>query len=228
MLRSPTLAALVVAAGLAAGACGSGDDVGDDRADQVRDAARDAGLSAEVADVLALAARGATATFRLTYEGIDGASITVSQDPPNRRVDALAGGRIVQSQLVRGEVGYLCELPTDGQPGDPLDCRRTEGAVPAEGAFTAEALASFTEELAAAPDAFDLTVEQRTIAGVEATCLITAPTAGTPIDGTTPGVDTICLSEDGAQLLVDSGGERVVASTYSTEVPHGTFDLPRQ
>lgn len=227
MRRSPALAALAVAV-LVTGSCEGSDDVAGERADQVREAALDVGLSAEVADVLALAGRGATATFQLTYEGADGASITVSQDPPNRRVDALAGGLIVQSQLVRGEVGYLCELPADGRPGDPLECRRTVGAVPAEGAFTTEALARFTEELADAPDAFDLTVERRTIAGVEATCLVTAPRAGTPIDGTTPGVDTICLSRDGAQLLVDAGGERVVASTYSTEVPDGTFDLPRQ
>lgn len=227
MRRSPTLAALGLVAVLAA-ACGDDEDVAGERAAQVRDAAVDAGLDAEVADVLALAARGATATFQLTYEGVDGASITVSQDPPNRRVDALAGGLIVQSQLVRGDVGYLCELRDDGRPGDPLECRRTDGAVPAEGAFTPDALAAFTEELAQAPDALDLTVEQRTIAGVEATCLVTAPRAGTPIDGTTSGVDTMCLSDDGAQLLVDVDGERVVASTYSTEVPDGTFDLPRQ
>lgn len=227
MRRSPALAALAVAV-LVSGACGEDDDLAGERADQVREAALDAGLPAEVADVLALAARGATATFQLTYEGIDGASITVSQDPPNRRVDALTDGLIVQSQLVRGNVGYLCELPDDGQPGDPLDCRRTEGAIPADGAFTPDALSTFTDELSAVSGDFDLTVERRTVAGVEATCLITAPTAGTPIDGTTPGVDSICLSEDGAQLLVDSGGERVVASMYSTEVPDGTFDLPRQ
>lgn len=209
-----------------AASCSGGDDsVTRDRADQARQAARDAGLSAEVADVLALAATGATATFQVTYEGVDGAAITVSQQPPNRRVDALTAGLIVQSQVVRDGVGYTCELPEGGQPGDPLDCDRTQGAIPAQGAFTDEALATFTEQLAGALDAFDLTVETRTIADVSATCLVSAPKAGTPIDGSTPGVDTICLSEDGVQLLVDSASERVVAASYTTEVPEGTFDI---
>jgi hypothetical protein len=225
-VRRPLLIAVAGVAVMLA-SCGGGDSdaVADDRADQVRDAARDAGLSDEVADVLALAARGATATYQVTYEGADGAGITVSQQPPNRRVDALTEGRIVQSQVVRDGVGYTCELADGGQPGDRLDCRRTQGAIPAQGAFTDEALAAFTEELAGALDSLDLTVESRTIADVRATCLVSAPKAGTPIDGDGPGVDTICLSDDGAQLLVDSAGERVVAAAYSTDVPDGTFDV---
>lgn len=212
---------------LALGSCGGekADDVTDERVEQVRQAALDAGLSEDVAGVLALAAKGATATFQITYAGADGAGITVSQEPPNRRVDALTAGLIVESQVVRDHVGYLCDLPDDGQPGDPLDCHRTQGAIPAQGTFTDEALDTFTEKLVGSVGAMDLTVEARTIADVEATCLISAPKAGTPIDEATPGVDTICLSAEGAQLLVDAGGERVVAATYSTNVPEGTFDV---
>lgn len=226
-MRRPILAAVAGTLLLLLGSCGGddGDAVADDRADQVREAARAAGLGRDVADVLALAARGATATFQVTYEGAGGATITVSQEPPNRRVDARTEGSIVQSQVVRDGVGYTCELADGGQPGDPLDCRRTQGAIPAQGAFTDEALAAFTEELAGALDSLDLTVETRTIADVSATCLVSAPKAGTPIDGETPGVDTLCLSDEGAQLLVDSAGERVVAASYSTEVPDGTFDI---
>lgn len=223
--RLLTAVAGVVVVGLASCGGGDRDRVGDDRADQVREAAADAGLSGEVADVLALAARGATATFQVTYEGAGGATITVSQQPPNRRVDVLTAGRIVQSQVLRDDVAYTCEVADTGQPGDPLECRRTRGAVPAQGAFTDEALATFTAELAGALDSIDLTVETRTIADVRATCLVSAPKAGTPIDGGAPGVDTICLSDEGAQLLVDSAGERVVAAVYSTEVPDGTFDI---
>ncbi|MGH9273430.1 MAG: hypothetical protein ACRDZU_02190 [Acidimicrobiales bacterium] len=226
MRRSPLIAVLGVA--LALTSCGSDDPddaVTDERVEQVRQAAVDAGLSDEVADVLALAARGATATFQITYAGADGAEIMVSQQPPNRRVDALTAGLIVESQLVRDNIGYLCDLPDGGQPGDPLDCHRTQGAIPAQGTFTDEALDTFSQELIGSARAMDLTVEMRTIAEAEATCLIAAPKAGTPIDETTPGVDTICLSGNGAQLLVDAGGERVVAATYSTEVPEGTFDV---
>lgn len=226
MRRSRCLVgALLLLCSVVAGCGDDGGDVGGDRADQVRRAAREAGLADDVSDVLALAATGATATFQVTYGGRDGAEILVSQDPPNRRVDALTAGLIVQSQVVRDGVGYTCELPEGGQPGDPLECDRTRGAIEPQGAFTAEALTAFTDELARSRDAIDLTVETRTIAGADATCLVAAPVAGTPLDGAEPSVDTICLSPEGAQLLLDSDGERVVATAYSTEVPDGTFDV---
>ena len=118
------------------GSCGSDkldDSVTGERVEQVRQAALDAGLSEEVAGVLALAAKGATATFQITYAGADGAGITVSQEPPNRRVDALTAGLIVESQVVRDHVGYLCDLPPDGQPGDPLDLPSDPGRHPCPG-----------------------------------------------------------------------------------------------
>lgn len=228
MRRSPRLAGALVALAALVGACGSdggGDGVGGARADQVRRAAEQAGLPGDVADVLALAATGATGTFQVTYGGSDGAELVVSQDPPNRRVDALTAGLIVQSQVVRDGVGYTCEVPDDGQPGDPLECDRTSGAIPAQGAFTEEALTKFTEDLVRSLDASDLTVEMRTLVEVDATCLIAAPVTGTPLGGQDASVDTICLSPEGAQLLLDSGGERVVATAYATEVPVGTFDV---
>jgi hypothetical protein len=221
--RSSVAIALVA---LLVTACGDdGDQVTGERVDQVREAARDAGLSEEVADVLSLAAAGTTATFQVSYEGVGGASITLSQQPPNRRVDVLSAGLVVESQVVRDGVAYRCALPEGARPGDDLDCTRTQGALPDPGAFTDDALATFTDELVGSADALDLSVEHRTIAEVGATCLIAAPRAGTPLDGTGPGVDTICLSAEGAQLLVDAGGERVVADSYSTTVPTGTFDV---
>lgn len=228
LLRPICRAALVtvVAALLAACGDGDGDDaLGEERADQVRAAALDAGLPEDVAGVLALAARGTTATYRVTYPGTGGAAIVVSQEPPNTRFDVVAGDVVVESQVVRGGVSYRCTAPSGGAPGDPLDCSRRDAAIDAPGVFTDEALAAFAEALAASTDRFDLSVEQRTIADTPATCLVTAPKAGTPIDGSGPGVDTLCLSPEGAQLLTDSGGERVVADTYTTEVPEGTFDV---
>jgi hypothetical protein len=220
------VAVLVAAAALLAAGCGDhGPDVAADRADQVRQTALDAGLDAEVADVLALAARGASATFQISYPGEGGAAVLVSQEPPDRRVDALTAGLIVQSQVVRDGVSYACRLPADSQPGDDLECRRSRSATAASGTFTPEALASFTQELADQLDTVELTVETRTIAEVEATCLVSTPTAGTVIDGREPSVDTICLAPDGAQLLVDVDGQRVVADTYRSSVPEGTFDI---
>lgn len=223
-LRPLLLAAVTL--GLVVAACGGDDDgVTAQREEQIRDAAREAGLAGDVADLLALAARGTTARFQVTYEGTGGAALVVSQDPPNHRVDVLTAGLVVESQVVRKGVAYRCQLPADGRPGDDLDCRRTDGALEVPGAFTDAALATFTDEMLASAGDFDLTVEERTVADVEATCLVAAPKAGTTLTGSGPNVDTICLSGEGAQLLVDAGGQRVVATAYSTEVPEGTFDV---
>ncbi|MDP1820993.1 MAG: hypothetical protein Q8K58_14035 [Acidimicrobiales bacterium] len=229
--RSPIARAglVVLATVLAvASACGSDDDssgVADRRSDQVLDAATAAGLADEVADLLALAARGPTATFQITYRGTEGAEIIVYQEPPNRRADVVTNGRVVESRLLRDGVSYLCQPdPTQGS-GSPLACRREAGALSAPGAFSDEALDAFAESLAGAGDDLELTVEERTIAAVEARCLVTAPKEGATLDGTGPTVDTLCVSPEGAQLLVDVEGDRVVASAYSTEVPEGTFEV---
>lgn len=220
------LAAGILSAALLGSGCGTdGDPTAEARVDQVRAAAEEAGLSSQVADVLALAARGATARFQVTYPGSDGAEIVVSQDPPNHRVDVLSAGLIVESQVERDGVGYLCRLPETGRPGDDLECARGQGALSAAGSFTQEALDRFAADLAAVRDEVVLTVEERVVAKVEATCLISAPRPGTVLDGSDTSVDTICLAPDGTQLLVDVGGDRVVASSYSTTVPAGTFDV---
>lgn len=220
-------AAVGIAAALLLAACaGTGDDVGRERADQVRDAARKAGLSDEVADVLALAARSDDATYQVSYAGSDGARLLVSQSPPDRRVDVLAGDVVIESRVLRDQVAYRCE-PDDGEGAEPgaLTCTRAAGALDADGAFTDDALQAFTDQLAASSDSMAITVDRRTIAGVRATCLTTTPKAGTPIEGTGPGTDVLCLSPEGAQLLVDRAGNRLVAEHYSTKVPKGTFDV---
>jgi hypothetical protein len=216
-------AALVLAGfALVLTACGDDPSAADTRAGQVRETATGAGLAGDVADVLALAARGIDGTFQVTYAGEDGAALIVSQRPPDRRIDVVAGQQIVESRVFRGGVAYQCSLPED-DPEAGLDCRRSQGALDAPGAFTDEALDEFAAELAASKDDLDLSVESRTIAGVDATCLVAVPKPG-PTDGTGPGVETICLADEGAQLLIDAGGERLVAEAYTTEVPEGTFE----
>ncbi len=204
-------------------ACGDDGSVADQRADQVRAAATDAGLPPEVADVLELAARGSEGTFQVTYPGEDGAALVISQKPPDRRIDVVSGDRVTESRVFRSGVGYEC-TPTEDDPTGALACTRTQGALQTPGVFTDEALDTFAQELADSQDELDLTVEERTIAEVEATCLVAAPKAG-PTDGTGPGVETICLSAEGGQLLVDAGGERLMADAYTTDVPEGTFEI---
>ena len=205
----------------AVAACGDEPSASGARRDQVREVAEDAGLPDDVIEVLVLAAAGVDGTFQVTYPGEDGASIVISQAPPDRRIDIVAGERVVESSVFRDGVGYRCEPPADDATG-VLECTRRQGALDAPGAFTAEALAAFTEDIGASLEDIELTVEQRTIADTDATCLVASPKAG-PDDGTGPGAETICLSDEGAQLLVDAGGERLVADAYTTEVPEGTF-----
>ena len=220
---APRTLALVLAAALLAGACGDdgGGSVAETRADQVRDAARAAGLPRDVADVLALAAAGSVATFRVTYAGTDGAQVVVSQAPPDQRVDVLAAGTVVESRVLRDGIAHHCRLDDAGE----LRCERAAGGIDVPGAFTDEALDAFTRQLAGSVDTVDLRVEARTIAGVDATCLTSAPVAGTPLDGSGPSTDALCLSHEGAQLLLDAGGERLVADGYTTDVPDETFDI---
>jgi hypothetical protein len=227
VLRSALVAGAAVAV-LVAGGCGddAGPSVAEQREAQIRRAADAAGLPDDVADVLALAATGATSTFRLTIPGDDGSTIVVAQAPPDRRIDIVIGKQIVESRVLRGGVGYSCTVPstTIGSAPD-LVCDRKAGDLRTEGVFTTEALEAFVADLAGSLDDVDLTVDHRAIAGVDATCLVSAPKAGTPLTGEEPGVETICLSPEGAQLLVDSGGQRVRATEYATDVPRGTFDV---
>jgi hypothetical protein len=216
---------LVLAAALVVAVAACGDDSGsvaDQRADQVRAAAEAAGLPEDVADVLALAAQGPTATFQVTYAGTEGATLVVSQAPPDRRVDVIAAGTVVESRVLRDGVAYRCDR---GEGSDAeLTCERAAGDLDAPGAFTEDALDAFTEQLAASVDGLELTVEERTIAGADATCLVTQPRTGTTIDLEGPDAETLCVSPEGAQLLVDAGGDRLVADSYTTEVPEGTFE----
>jgi hypothetical protein len=226
----PALLAAVAAVGLLVPACGDdGPDLAQQRADQLRDAARRAGLPDEVADVLALAARGGTTTYQVGYPGEQGARIVVSQDPPERRFDVLQGDRIVESRVLHRGVAYRCEPDTGkGAATGALTCTRAAGAIDAPGTFTDESLTRFVDQVAASKDTLSMIVDRRTIAGARARCLTTTPKPGTPLDGTGPGTDVLCLSAEGAQLLVDHDGQRLVADHYETSVPRGTFDTDRQ
>jgi hypothetical protein len=210
------IALLLVACG------GGGSSEGDDRADQVRDAATHAGLSSSMADVLALAARGPTATYRITYAGTSGASIVVSQRDGDRRVDELSGDVVVSSRILRHGIAYTCTLPTTGttQRKGGLTCARTAGDLTQGGQFTPAALTTFSQQLAQSRDRFDLHVTHRTIAHTKVTCLESTPKGG----GT--ATSTLCVAKEGAQLLVDAGGQRLEASSYTTAVPASTFDVP--
>lgn len=206
--------------------CGDDEDPGDERADQVRASALDAGLDEDVADFLALAARGQSATYQVTYPGPDERSeLVVANDPPNRRVDVVIDERIVEVRLVLDGEAFHCTRAGDA---DRISsCDRTDAVVDAPGLFDEETLAEFTESFEERGDDFTFRIETAPVAGVEATCLVTEvreDRARSELGSS----GTICVSADGALLKVDRGDETLEAREYTTDVPENTFVRPDQ
>lgn len=216
----PLLALLVV--GIVLAGCGADTDVGEERADQTRDAAAAAGLPDEVGDFLALAARGQTSTYVVTYPGDDGTRIAVAADGADRRIDLLANGDVTGVQLVIDGEGFEC--PRDPDAGT-FACTKTDAFVAAPGQFDTDALAALTEGLSQAVDDYTFTVETTPIAGVDAQCLVTRIRAGRE-RAELGASGTLCVSAEGAVLRVDRSGETLTATDYSTTVPDNTFVRP--
>ena len=217
---------LVLAAVLVSCGTGCGDDPGsgDERAEQARQAALDAGLDREVADFLGLAARGVTATYQASYPGPDdGTTLVVANRPPDRRVDLLRGDDVTEVRLVLD--GEAFECTPDADSGRIETCERTDALVEPPGVFTASALDRLTAALTERRDDFEFRLEQRDIAGVEATCLVTERRRAAD-DGAPSGRGEICVSAEGALLRVEQGGETLEATSYTTEIPDGTFERP--
>ena len=221
-MRSATVLAVIAA--LLLGACGD-DDSGGQRAEQARTAALDAGLSDEVADVLALAARGATATYQATYPGADdGTTLVVANRPPDRRVDVLRGDDVVEVRLVVD--GEALECRPDERSGRIESCTRTDALVEPPGLFRGEALDRLTGSLADRKDDFDFRVVDDRVAGADARCLRTVRKPGRGNRSDLGERGEICVSMEGVLLRVELGGEALEATDYATEIPDGTFVRP--
>ncbi len=206
--------------------CGAGPDTGGERADQVRTAAADAGLAPEVADFLALAARGQTATYQATYPGPNpNTKLVVANDPPNRRVDVVTDDVTTEVRLVVGGEAFTC--PRNQDQDAIVSCTRTDAIVEGPGAFDDATLEQLTTSLRDRQADFTFRIDTEPIAGVEATCLVTELKAGH--ERTDLGSSgTICVSPRGALLRVDQGSESLEALDYTTEIPEHTFVRPDQ
>jgi len=224
--RSPLVQVCLALLVVAASGCGGDEDPGDERAGQVRTAALDAGLDGDVADFLALAARGQSATYQVTYPGPDERSeLVVANDPPNRRVDVVVDERVVEVQLVLDGEAFQCTRASDAD--GISSCERTDAVVDAPGLFSERSLTEVTESLRDRADDFTFRVQTVPVAGVEATCLVTEIREGRARSdlGST---GTICVSAEGALLKVDRDGETLEAREYTTEVPDNSFVRPDQ
>ncbi|HEX4903656.1 MAG TPA: hypothetical protein VFV42_12640 [Acidimicrobiales bacterium] len=216
------LAALLATGALLGGAlagCSEEPDeveaTGDERAAQARQAGLDAGLDEEVAEFLSLLARGDTATYRVRFPGLEeGTELVVRNRPPDRRVDVVADGEVVEvRQVVDGEA-FTCTPDGDDER---FTCERTDSLVEPPGVFRSGTLDRLREALAARVDDFTFEIEQRTVSGVAVRCLVTERRPGR--DDPELGVTgTICASGEGAVLLVDQGEERIEALDYGTDV----------
>lgn len=213
-----------MAAGLALAACGGdGDDTGDQRARQARDAALAAGLDGDVADFLARAARGLTATYQVSYPGPEpGTTLVVANRPPDRRVDLVVDGVVTEVRIVLGGEAFECRRDPDTERIDT--CTRTDAVVDPPGLFD-DALDELTASLAERLDDFTFRVTSRPVAGVEARCLVTEvreerrrPELGERGE--------ICVAPDGALLRVERPGESLEADDYTPEIPDDTFVRP--
>lgn len=217
------LACLLLVTALLAGCGDDGASIADQREEQARSAADDAGLSPAVSDFLALLGRSVDATFQVTFPTGEGRStIVLSQLPPDRRVDVTDGREILQSEITRGGVTYRC-APAD--PGAALECSRS-GSASDPGLFDPDVLAATAEQLRTSAADHDLVVEDRTIAGADARCLVVTrkPDRPEPPGGSVDG--TVCLAADGAVLAVERGDQHLEATGYTRDVPAGTFELP--
>ena len=224
------LAVAFLAAGLLAGGCGSDppspvERLADARRAQAEEAADRAGLRPEARDVLVLAAGAVAEAFSVTYELEDGSRVVLIQSPPYRRIDLISGTRddaVIRSVIVNRDGTFSC-LQEDGD----WTCQKPKRATGDEelGPFSAAALQDAVTALAGAKDRYDLKVERRRIAGQPARCLVAAPKPGSDLpEGEVPGV--LCVSAEGAPLLVRGSGPSLTAVRYTTSAPASALRPP--
>ena len=207
--------AVLVVAGLTA-ACGGGGDSASDQGKSIADAA---GLPKDVGDFFALATTGLNATYRVTLETVDTeglpVQVTTTQRPPEVRFDAFHADGSVDSTIATGGKRYQC-----AQASNVWQCGELGATDPIGEVFDPKTVTDTVEKLQQQRDAYDFRVESRSIAGVDARCLVTTPKAGSG------QAATMCLSPEGVILLVDVPTGKITATAYSTAIPDDAFTLP--
>jgi len=214
---------VVLALIAAAPSCGGGDRTARAarvRAEQARRLTADAGLSPGIQDILARAAGAVGATYTATYRLADGDMAVLSQAPPRRRIDVIAGA-VTRTRLETGSATYSCLL-ADRR----WSCQRDAGGVAAVGAFTPADVERTVDGLVASKSAYTFTTERRRVAGTTARCLITKLIPGGPPDPTRAPLGTLCVAASGAPLVVTGGQGNLQATGYSTVVRAAVFKLP--
>jgi hypothetical protein len=215
---------LTVAAG-----CGSGGggleakarEAGRLRARQASEAARGAGLPEPVADVIGAAAGAVGRSFTVSYDTGDGGHATLVQAPPRRRFDVVLPGGITRTTLVNEQGSFACEE----RAGVPT-CLPSAEPPPEVGPFAASDLERTIGSLSTAQATYDLRVEPRSVAGIEARCLVTERKASAAGDPTLGERGVLCVAPSGATVLLDQPGQSLTATSYRDEADPRAFVLP--
>ena len=216
-------AVLVVAAWLVGSACG-GQSVTEraakTRADQARQVARRAGLPAAVQDFLARYATSAARSFTVNYApDPGGTTIVLTQSPPDRRLD-LVQGAITESFFATSAGSFDCVLR-----GRAWTCTNTSTESSQPAPLAPADIDRTVATLKASQASFTFRVVARRLAGTSASCLETVPRAGAGGGGAN-GPTSLCISPEGAPLLVEGGGTQLHATRYTTAVDKRRLRLP--
>lgn len=223
--------ATVVVLGVAAGAAGCGGRGGDpeerareagrQRSRQAGEAAREAGLPEPVATLIGDAAGAAGRSFTVTYDTGDGGRATLVQAPPRRRFDVNLPGGIARTTLVNERGSFACE-----QRAGAWTCLPSSEPPPEVGLFAATDLERTIGSLSTAQTTYDIRVERRTVAGIEARCLVTERKASAADD---PGLGergVLCIAPSGAPVAIDQPSQLLTATAYEDGADPRAFVLP--
>ena len=194
------------------------------RSRQARAAARRAGLPADVQTFVARYARVVGETFTVTYaSGTPGeGEVVLAQRPPDKRLDistTLNGRTVTRSLFVTRTNSYSCLRDQSGT----WSCSRTADQPNQLGPLAAADVTRTVDALKQSRTDYDFHIGARPIARVTATCLVTTPRKPAP---SAPPPASLCLSPEGAPLLVEGSGQALRAVKYSTRVDGHRFDLP--
>ncbi len=203
-------------------ACGSPQT----KADQGRSIAEQAGLNPDVAAFFSLAASSASATYRVTVQTTDTSGkplqVTTTQRPPDSRFDSFRADGTVDSTITVGGHSYQCTMAANH-----WDCGDL-GVSPSTGAqvFSPSAVRGAIDQFRQRANDYDFRVEDRTLVGVAARCLITNRKPGHESDSSLGPSGTLCLSPEGAVLRVEASSGSISATAYSVSIPDDAFMLP--
>lgn len=151
-------------------------------------------------------------------------SAVLVQDPPRRRVDLtteVEGRTVTRSVIADDDRSVVCE-----RAGGEWACRRGGPDEGIPGAFGPEQVERAVRDLARARDAYTFRTGSRTVAGVNARCLVTELAPGRDEDVTLGRKGTLCVSEEGVPLLVETAASSLRAVQYTTTVASDAFDAP--